>query len=99
VTPTLRFARRLAGLERRVWIRFVLVPGLNDAPENLEPLADFVAGLGNVERVDVLPFHTLAVPKYAALGLPFPLADRPEPTPDETAATRACFAARGLTVT
>jgi pyruvate formate lyase activating enzyme len=99
VTPTLRFARRLAGLERRVWIRFVLVPGLNDAPENIEPLADFVAGLGNVERVDVLPFHALAVPKYDALNLPFPLAGRSLPTLDQTAAVRARFAARGLTVT
>lgn len=99
VAPTLRFARRLAGLERRVRIRFVLVPGLNDAPDNLEPLADFVAGLGNVDRVDVLPFHALAVPKYEALGLPFPLAGRPLPTPDQTAAARAVFATRGLTVT
>ncbi|WP_350275828.1 pyruvate formate-lyase-activating protein [Kribbella sp. HUAS MG21] len=99
VTPTLRFARRLAGLERRVWIRFVLVPGLNDAPDNVEPLADFVAALGNVERVDVLPFHALAVPKYEVLGLPFPLAGRPVPTPQETAAVRERFAARGLDVT
>ncbi|TDU87888.1 pyruvate formate lyase activating enzyme [Kribbella voronezhensis] len=99
VAPTLRFARRLAGLERRVWIRFVLVPGLNDSPDNVEPLADFVADLGNIERVDVLPFHTLAVPKYQALGLPFPLAGRPAPTPEQTAHVRSRFAARGLTVT
>ncbi|TCC20567.1 pyruvate formate-lyase-activating protein [Kribbella sindirgiensis] len=99
VAPTLRFARRLAGLERRIWIRFVLVPGLNDAPGNLAPLADFVAGLGTVERVDVLPFHTLAIPKYQELGLTFPLTGHPTPTPEQTAAARHHFATRGLTVT
>lgn len=99
VAPTLRFARRLAGLERRMWVRFVLVPGLNDAPANLEPLARFVAGLGTVERVDVLPFHTLALPKYERLGLAFPLAGRPTPTPEQTAAARHYFAAQGLAVT
>lgn len=68
-------------------------------PDNIEPLADFVAALGNVERVDVLPFHALALPKYEALGLPFPLAGRPLPSAEQTSAVRARFAARGLTVT
>jgi pyruvate formate lyase activating enzyme len=99
VTPTLGFARRLAALERPTWIRFVLVPGINDAPENVEPLADFVATLGIVERVDVLPFHTLGAAKYAAMGLPFPLADSAAPTAEQAGAVRDVFRARGLTVT
>lgn len=99
VTPTLHFARRLAALQRPVWIRFVLVPGMNDDADNVEPLADFVAGLPNVERVDVLPFHSLAAAKYDAIGLPFPLGDHPAPTPEQAASVRAVFAARGLTVT
>ncbi|MEV4800380.1 pyruvate formate-lyase-activating protein [Nonomuraea sp. NPDC049421] len=74
VEPTLRFARRLADLGRPTWIRFVLVPGLTDAPANVDALAGFVAGLGNVERVDVLPFHRMASAKYERLGLRFPLA-------------------------
>jgi pyruvate formate lyase activating enzyme len=99
VTPTLQFARRLAALERPTWIRFVLVPGMNDAPENLLPLADFVATLGNVRRVDVLPFHKLGAAKYAAMGLPLPLADCPSPTAEQAASVRAVFRERGLTVT
>jgi pyruvate formate lyase activating enzyme len=99
VTPTLQFARRLAALERPVWIRFVLIPGMNDAAENIEPLADFVATLGNVARVDVLPFHTLGAAKYAALGIPFPLADRVAPTTEQAEAVRDVFRTRGLTVT
>lgn len=99
LAPTLRFAQRLAGLERQVWVRFVLVPGLNDNAAEVEALADFVAELGNVQRVDVLPFHKLAMPKYEAMGLAFPLVDRPVPTLDQTAAVRAIFTARGLQTT
>lgn len=75
VGPTLRFARRLAELGRPTWVRFVLVPGLTDAPDNVDAMARFVAGLGNVKRVDVLPFHRMAAGKYERLGLRFPLAD------------------------
>lgn len=99
LAPTLRFARRLARLERRVWLRFVLVPGLNDAAAEVEALAGFAAELGNVERVDVLPFHKLATPKYEAMGLAFPLIDRPVPTLDQTSAVRAVFTAHGLRTT
>src|SRR5947207_10646363 len=59
VGPTLEFARRLAARGRPVWIRFVLVPGLTDDPEDIAKIAAFSAGLGNVERVDVLPFHQM----------------------------------------
>ncbi|GAA0262177.1 pyruvate formate-lyase-activating protein [Saccharothrix mutabilis subsp. mutabilis] len=96
VAPTLDFAVRLAELGKPVWLRFVLVPGLTDDPDNVEGVASFAAGLGCVERVDVLPFHKLGAPKYAALGIPFPLADTPAPTPAQVDATRARFAAHGL---
>jgi pyruvate formate lyase activating enzyme len=99
VAPTVAFARRLAALERLTWIRFVLVPGLNDAPSNLEPMADFVGGLRNVGRVEVLPFHTLGTAKYDALGLPLPLADRPAPTVEQAESVREIFRSRGLVVT
>jgi pyruvate formate lyase activating enzyme len=59
VAPTLAFARRLAALRRRIWIRFVLVPGLTDDMDDLAKTAEFAAGLGNVERVEVLPFHQM----------------------------------------
>ncbi|HMQ29865.1 MAG TPA: pyruvate formate-lyase-activating protein [Chloroflexaceae bacterium] len=71
VAPVLRFARRLAELGRPAWVRFVLVPGLTDDPANLAGLAGFVAGLGNVERVEVLPFHQMGRPKWAELGLDY----------------------------
>ncbi|MFD7083453.1 pyruvate formate-lyase-activating protein [Streptomyces sp. NPDC059918] len=95
--PTLDFARRLAGLGKEVHLRFVLVPGLTDARENVEGVAAFAAGLGNVARVDVLPFHKLGEGKWEALGKEFTLHDTPPPTAEQVARARAVFEARGLT--
>ena len=99
LTPTLRFAERLAELHKPVWIRFVLVPGLTDEPENIDGVAGFVAGLPNVERVDVLAYHRLGEAKYTALGLRYPLAGVPEPSSEQLEAARRRFADRGLSVT
>ncbi|MFJ4668339.1 pyruvate formate-lyase-activating protein [Kitasatospora purpeofusca] len=96
LAPTLDFARRLAGLGTEVWVRFVLVPDLTDAAGNIEGVAAFAASLGNVTRVDVLPFHRLGAAKWRALGLDFPLADTPVPAPGRTAEARAVFEAHGL---
>ena len=97
IEPTLEFARRLAAKKRRVWIRFVLVPGLTDDAGDIGQIARFTAGLGNVERVEVLPFHQLGRFKWARLGLPYAL-DAVQP-PSHEAAERACaiFRAEGLT--
>lgn len=77
-------------------MRYVLVPGLTDSPVEVQLVAEIAAGLGNVERVEVLPFHKLGAPKYAQLGIPFPLADTPPPAPGLVAAVRDRFAAAGL---
>ncbi|MEV4471908.1 pyruvate formate-lyase-activating protein [Nonomuraea sp. NPDC049504] len=97
VEPTLRFARRLADLGRPTWVRFVLVPGLTDAPDNVDALARFVAGLGNVERVDVLPFHRMATAKYERLGLRFPLGDVAPPGQGLLDRVHDQFRAHGVT--
>jgi pyruvate formate lyase activating enzyme len=98
IEPTLDFARRLAKLKRKVWVRFVLVPGLTDDPEILDGIAQFAAGLGNVERVDVLPFHQLGRYKWERLGIRYHL-ESVDP-PDEAAVARACevFGTAGLKV-
>jgi pyruvate formate lyase activating enzyme len=98
IEPTLDFARRLAKLKRKVWVRFVLVPGLTDDAEILDGIAQFAAGLGNVERVDVLPFHQLGRYKWERLGIRYHL-ESVDP-PDEAAVARACevFRTAGLKV-
>jgi pyruvate formate lyase activating enzyme len=94
--PTLEFARRLAALRKPIWIRFVLVPGWTDAPDEVEPIAGFAAGLGNVERVDVLPFHQMGRFKWKALGLEYKLDDVAPPSPEAVERTCASFRAAGL---
>ena len=94
--PTLNFATRLDRLGVPMWIRYVLVPGWTDEPESVEGLARFVAGLGAVDRVDVLPFHKLGAAKYEALGLPFPLRDTPGPDADLTERVRERFRTHGV---
>jgi pyruvate formate lyase activating enzyme len=79
-----------------MWIRYVLVPGWTDDAESVDALAGFVAGLGTVDRVDVLPFHRLGAAKYAALGVPFRLRDNPVPAPEPTERVRDQFRAHGL---
>ena len=98
LAPTVRFAHRLAERNKPIWVRFVLVPGLTDAVDNVAAVADIVAALPTVERVEVLPFHRLGAAKYAALGLAFPLADTDPPGPELLSRVRAQFSSRGLTV-
>ncbi|MDI3421784.1 pyruvate formate-lyase-activating protein [Streptomyces luteolus] len=94
--PTLDFARRLADLGKEVHVRFVLVPGLTDDPANIEGVAAFAGGLGNVSRVDVLPFHKLGEGKWQALGRNFTLHDTPSPTPGQVTLAKEIFEAHGL---
>ena len=66
-------AKYLAEIGKRVWIRHVLVPGVTDAPEDLTRLGEFIRTLSNVERVDVLPYHTMGVEKWKSLEIPYRL--------------------------
>jgi pyruvate formate lyase activating enzyme len=73
VGPTLNFACRLSQRERKIWLRYVLVPGLTDDENDINQLAQFAAVLGNVERVDVLPFHQLGRYKWKKLDINYTL--------------------------
>jgi pyruvate formate lyase activating enzyme len=96
VEKTLAFARRLAALRKPMWVRFVLVPGLTDDPDDIAHIAKFAAELGNVERVEVLPFHQMGRFKWEQLRIPYALKDVAEPTP--AAVEQACgiFRSAGL---
>ena len=94
--PTLDLGDRLAALGKPVWVRFVLVPGLTDAPENVARVADIVAGWPNVERAEVLPFHNMGADKWRELGITYRLADTAPPTPESLAAARRAFRDRGI---
>ncbi|HJZ78977.1 MAG TPA: pyruvate formate-lyase-activating protein [Pyrinomonadaceae bacterium] len=96
IGPTLDFARRLAQRQRRVWLRFVLVPGFTDDVETVGPIARFAAELGNIERVDVLPFHQMGRFKWKELGLDYKLEHVEPPVRELIDRTCAQFRNEGL---
>jgi pyruvate formate lyase activating enzyme len=96
VAPTLDFARRLASRGRRIWVRYVLVPGLTDDLEDIAKTAAFAGGLGNVDRVDVLPFHQLGRYKWERLGMTYTLQNVSPPTNEVVQRVCEVFRAAGL---
>jgi pyruvate formate lyase activating enzyme len=78
-------------------VRFVLVPGLTDDPSDIDSIANFAAGLGNVERVEVLPFHQMGRYKWEKLGLHYTLKDAEPPSVELTERVLGQFRSRGLT--
>jgi pyruvate formate lyase activating enzyme len=96
--PTLDYARRLSALGRPMWVRFVLVPGLTDAWDNVEKVADICAGLKSLQRVEILRFHQMGKNKWEKLGLRYALADVEPPSVELSERVRGQFRSRGLTV-
>jgi pyruvate formate lyase activating enzyme len=64
---------RLASWGKKVVIRMPIVPGVNDSRLNIEAAGRFIASLGNVLRIQLLPYHTIGVDKYARMGIPYSL--------------------------
>lgn len=81
----LDLARYLSDIGKPVWIRHVLVPERSDYDEDLEKLSEFIKTLKNVERVEVLPYHTLGVFKWGELGIRYPLEGIEPPSSDRIA--------------
>ena len=79
-----------------MWVRFVLVPGLTDDVKDIADIARFAASLGNVERVDVLPFHQMGRFKWEKLKMDYQLNDTKAPSREVTDAAIARFRAAGL---
>jgi pyruvate formate lyase activating enzyme len=96
--PTLRFARRLSARGSRMWVRYVLVPGLTDDPSGVDAFGAFTATLSGVDRVEVLPFHQLGASKWAELGLRYQLAGVPPASPELVAGVEARLRGHGLPV-
>lgn len=94
--PIHEFARRLAAARKPIWVRFVLVPGWTDDMAEVGRIAEFAASLGNVERVDVLPFHQMGRFKWEKLGMEYKLKDTKPPSREVTDEAIARFRAAGL---
>ena len=104
LAPTLAFGRRLAERGTPIWIRYVLVPDLTDAVDNVDAVADYVQSLqslgagGAVKRVEILPFHQMGTSKWKAIGEPYPLEKTKPPSKKLLERVRGQFRARELTV-
>jgi pyruvate formate lyase activating enzyme len=96
IEPTLNFARRLAAQRRKVWVRFVYVPNLTDDLGEIGKIAEFAAGLGNVERVEVLPFHQMGRYKWHELKIRYHLEKTEPPSAEAVARAVQVFRAAGL---
>jgi pyruvate formate lyase activating enzyme len=68
-----QFLKALDRSNTKVWIRHVVVPGITDGKEHMERLEEIIKVIKNVEKVELLPYHTLGVQKYEKLGIPYRL--------------------------
>lgn len=79
----LKCARFLSDHGKDMWIRHVLVPGINDGERALTSLGEFIKTLKTVKRVEVLPYHDFGVFKWEALNIPYTLKDVCPPSNEE----------------
>jgi pyruvate formate lyase activating enzyme len=68
-----KFLKLLEDKHKKIWLRIVIVPGINDNLDYIHNLASYIKGISNVERVELLSFHKLGDPKYEQLGINNPL--------------------------
>lgn len=87
LAPTLEFLAYLGRINKPVWVRYVLVPGLSDQPDAIESLAIILSQYSNIERIELLPFHKMGEFKWAELGLDYKLTNVQEP--DQIAVDKA----------
>ena len=78
----LQMAKEISDMGIPIWIRHVLVPGGSDNDDYLRRTREFIDTLPSVEKVEVLPYHTLGVPKYQELGITYRLEGVESPSPE-----------------
>lgn len=96
--PTLDFMDYLNTINKPVWIRYVFVPHYTDDETDLKTWAEYVARFKNVERVDVLPFHQMAIHKWENMDVEYKLKDIIPPTAEQTEKVKNIFKSHGLPV-
>ena len=79
----LNFARYLSNINKKMWIRQVIVPGYTDDKYDLYELRKFIDSLNNVEKIELLPYHNMGKYKWDNLGVKYSLENVPSPTPEE----------------
>lgn len=95
---TLAFMDYLKEINKRVWMRYVLIPGYTNDNEDLHNWAKYVSKFENIERVDILPFHQMAIHKWENAGIEYLLKDTPTPTKDQIIEAEDIFKSYGLNI-
>lgn len=98
IEKTLKLAKHLSDRNIPVWIRHVLVPGVTDDRENLELMGKFISTLNNVDRVEILPYHTLGVHKWENMGFEYELKGVPDATKEDVQKAAKVLAEFGVNV-
>lgn len=87
----LKFAEYLQEINKRTWLRYVLVPGYSDRNDYLNKLGEHFKDYGNIEKIEVQPYHKLGIHKYEHLNMEYKLKDTPENTPEKLAEVEQIF--------
>ncbi len=73
INESLKFLKKCQKLNKKMWLRQVIVPDINDNETYINELAEFIKSLKNIEKVELLPYHTMAKDKYNKLDMPYRL--------------------------
>ncbi|MGP1521193.1 MAG: pyruvate formate-lyase-activating protein [Treponema sp.] len=97
--PIMKFLDYVVSINKPLWIRHVVIPGITYNFELLKKLAAYIKTLSNVEKVDVLPYHTMGAFKWSKLGFDYPLEGVPALSLEETEKAKEIFTNAGLILT
>ena len=83
LTSIKRFLNLLSEKSVKTTLRQVIIPTLNDSLDNVRALKAIGDAYENVDLIELLPFRKVCEVKYKNMGIHFPLAHLPEPTPEK----------------
>ena len=98
IEKTLKLARHLDERNIPIWLRHVLVPGITDSEENLSQIGELAASLNNIDRLEILPYHTMGVHKWENMGLDYELKDVRDADADDVARAAEIIEKHGVKV-
>lgn len=98
IEKTLKLARHLDERNIPIWLRHVLVPGITDSEENLSQIGELAASLNNIDRLEILPYHTMGVHKWENMGLDYELKDVRDADTDDVARAAEIIEKHGVKV-
>ncbi len=95
---TLEFLKYLSSINKKIWIRYVLIPGLTDDADDVEELAKYLSQFSNIERVELLPFHQMGLEKWEKEKIEYKLKNNPTPSKEEVLKVEDVFRKYNLNI-